>query len=210
MKIVLRVLALTFVALALLSAQAAKADAFQPVCHGTTSTVCHFTLTSQNSGVPDAITLYLTGNPAGNGATPNYNITYADGFVKISGTTYAITGIVGTGTLFKENANGKSVDQWLDTTGLELIIPSLIYGGSDDWTLRWVNNGNYWELESVGTTGKNNNKHQDYALANYLGPDAYGEYGTDVTNGAPEPMTLLLFGTGLAGIGGLVRRKLMA
>jgi hypothetical protein len=88
----------------------------------------------------------------------------------------------------------------LDINGLLLDIPGLSESkkvnkqtvSSDYWILEWhANDGGYFELQNSLVTA-----------------DVYKLDTLNVTT-TPEPVTLVLFGSGLVGIGGMMRRRLI-
>jgi len=92
-------------------------------------------------------------------------------------------------------------EPWIGLDGLLLEIPDLVVsnknGKSDLWLFRLV--GTKYELltDLKGST-----------IEYDLGTTGPTKTPLTVTN-TPEPVTLLLFGSGLMGIGGLVRRRLI-
>jgi hypothetical protein len=148
-----------------------------------------------------------------NDKNPNYGITGATGTVVIGTTSYSNVSLYPdpggpgynetappTGILTYDNKLlGSNKANYLDTNGLLLEIPGLseskkvkkVLTTSDYWVLEWhANGGGYYELQNSLVTA-----------------DVY-RLETLTATSTPEPVTLLLFGTGLMGIGGMVRRKL--
>jgi hypothetical protein len=216
-KNVLRILAFTAVALGLFYAPAAKAETFTLTAAGSLV---------GNSATTISINLTLTGTPLSNGKAPNYGITSATGSVIVAGeptfTNIALvagsgtapggeisSGVWSAGTLTYDNKLlGVNAANYLNTEGLLLVIPGLtetknvtevgqpkkVAATSDYWVLEWNKTGGYYELQNTLVTAAY------YNLGNSVEVPSLSK--------TPEPITLVLFGTGLIGIGGMVRRKL--
>jgi hypothetical protein len=217
MRNALRVFAFTVVTLALVYAPAAKADNLK-ACELTT---CTFAITASGpvDGGVISINLNLVGTPLSTDKHPDYGITRATGTVVLYGITYYDVSLVadsgGAGTkelaptgwgntvsttLYYDNKllGTTGAAEYLNTSGLLLEIPGLhasktvkkVSEESDYWILEWHANGGYYELQNA-----------------FITTDVYQLNSLTATT-TPEPVTLLLFGTGLMGIGGMVRRKL--
>jgi len=222
MKNTLRILATAVMTLVMGYASAANAETVKPCKEST----CTFAMTASATvgydGHAVSITLDLVGNPLlpdlNHPNHPDYGITGASGTVVIDGTTHSgvslIADTAGAGTktaaptgwssdlgnLNYDNRLQGTGEKFLDTAGLLLEIPGLteskkvnrVWETSDYWILEWhANNGGYYELQNSLVTAD------------------YYKLETLTATTTPEPVTLMLFGTGLAGIGGLVRRRLI-
>jgi hypothetical protein len=187
MKNVLRIFAFTVVALGLFYAPAAKADTFTLTGSGTTSAL-------------DAVTLSLTltsYTPLGSG---NFLITGITGSgITTSDPSFVTgnsTGIIPGGPGAFITPSGKfNVDNVLYASSALLDSAGLaFYIGSTEANI-WSNGDGTYSL---------------YELVNgsYASSTLTSLTVTHDTYGTPEPITLMLFGTGLMGIGGMVRRKL--
>jgi hypothetical protein len=118
-----------------------------------------------------------------------------------AGSPYTVTGITGT-------VDGSAIT----------VLSS--YAGSDQLLYFPATGGFYADFAGISFATANG---VDYNITNYpsasgnfinistLDPGGSGAFVAPITmsvTATPEPITLLLFGTGLMGIGGMVRRKL--
>jgi uncharacterized protein (DUF697 family) len=205
-KFTLRIISFSIAALALVWVPAAKADTLTPCKVGP----CTFALTAYGTSLTDpsiaiSINLNLVGIPLSSVKNPDYGITDATGTITIGGVLQSFTFVAETPALgietkapvgslnYDDKLIGKG-DHNLDTRGLLLEIPGLSdpkgKKSSDYWVLEWYADGGYYELQNTLVTS------DVYQLGTTL----------NVTN-TPEPITLVLFGSGLVGIGGLMRRR---
>ncbi len=188
MKTALKILTFSFVTLALIYAPAAKAASF--------------TLNASGGGV--SLTATLTG-------------------VSLGGGKFLITGMTGTlagfGTITaidpNPNSNGDPFEYFVvGKSGYWADNVLYLAGGADNddlgggansyldnYGLVFYVGGNWFDLFYSTDDGG------FYGLLYNDGKSFLGPADVSVT---PEPVTLMLFGTGLAGIVGLVRRKLRA
>ena len=214
MRNVLRILAFTVVALALVYTPAAKADTFTFIA-------------SSSSGV--TIDASMTGTLLSPGEYLITSITSGNVFVP-SGVTSLTAGSIagglesgsGTGAVFTTQ-NG----QFFANNVLYLNAGNFIF---DYWGLVFfVGNGcsvgsGCPEFNIYNTTGNNSGQEwlinsggggvwlNSFSITDISTGQSYGTPDPITSShdplGTPEPITLLLFGTGLMGIGGMVRRKL--
>jgi hypothetical protein len=203
MKNILRILAFTVVALGLFYAPAAKADTFTLTAsssNGVTVTANMTgtflssgeylinSITSGNVVVPVSVTSLTAGSIAG-GLEPNPSSPAGPVFTTANGQFYADD------VLFLNAGNFL-----FDNAGLVFFVGNGCTVGSG-----------CPEFNIYNTTGNNNG--QEWLINSggggvWLDNFSITDNTTHTSYGTPEPVTLLLFGTGLMGIGGMVRRKL--
>jgi len=84
-------------------------------------------------------------------------------------------------------------------------IVNVIMGGSQIWTSGLLSNGTPFTLENVSFTATSSSE-----VLEFEGVEA-GDHTAFITDtkiaATPEPVTLVLFGSGLVGIGGIMRRR---
>jgi hypothetical protein len=198
MKDALKALVFTVVALALVNPPVAKADSF--------------TFSASNlSGA--SITANLTGTYLGGG---KYLVTAVDGVITGMGSNFVegsfsaiIPNTTSPITTFATPTNAFIADDVLAPLG----GPGAIFDG---WGLAfrigaaevdlWGNNDGTYSLFEWVNGGYVNGASNSPNNGQYLSTLLTSGRATPIT---PEPVTLVLFGSGLAGIGGLVRHRMI-
>jgi hypothetical protein len=203
MKNVLRILAFTVVALGLFYAPAAKADTFNLTASSSNGVTVTATMTGTLLSPGDYLVTSIT---SGNVVIP---ATLASTFGTSSGSIALEPNPNSNGAVFT-TANGLfNADNVLDTSAGNLLFDyyGLVFFVGPSCS---VGSG-CTELNIYNTTG-NSSGQELLGTYNWGGVVLNNFQVTDTTTntsyGTPEPVTLLLFGTGLMGIGGMVRRKL--
>ncbi len=183
MKIALRILLLAFVALILIYAPVAKADTFVVYPPG---------WYENGVGPFNQLAMFMI--------TPGLTFSPGGGFFALSSYWSAYTGgVINPGYAYALGAYVTLEDFNFAVVGASLPADfSFYFFALDGATV--VDSG-------IVTIYTNGNGGMDHFTWTPLDPDTYN---TMDTSAVPEPMTLLLFGSGLMGIGGLVRRKLLA
>ncbi|MGA3126218.1 MAG: PEP-CTERM sorting domain-containing protein [Candidatus Korobacteraceae bacterium] len=130
-----------------------------------------------------------------------------------SGSGYSASGVFTTG-----NAGSPFTVTGITGTADGSAITSLsLYAGADQLLYFPPSGGSYADGAGISFATLSGVDYNIYAynggiylLVSTVDPVGYPENGVPITMSAvtPEPITLLLFGTGLMGIGGMVRRKL--